>query len=420
MSHPPHGGEDGEHLRSVDEHLEALLALVEPLPPFDVQLLDAHGCALAEDVTAPADLPPFDNSAMDGYVVRAADVAGATPQQPVRLPVVGDIAAGDGGAYRVQPGLCARIMTGAPVPPGGDAIVPVEWTDGGTVVVSITRAPDVGAYVRRAGSDLTAGTPVLASGARLGATQIAALASAGRERIAVRPRPRVVVMSTGSELVDPGQPLGPGQIHDSNSYLLTAAVREAGAIAYRIGAVPDDPRELTSTIEDQLVRADLVLTSGGVSAGAYDVVKEVLGRLGTVSFCKVAMQPGMPQGYGTVGPDSTPIITLPGNPVSAYVSFEVFVRPVLRRMLGVTPLERPRVRAVSTEAITSPAGKRQYRRGWLDVVDGRYAVRPVGGPGSHLVAALAHANCLVVVPEGVTEVPAGSPVTVMVLERRQG
>lgn len=418
MSHPPHG--DGEQLRSVDDYLAALLALVEPLPPFDVQLLDAHGCALAEDVTAPSDLPAFDNSAMDGYVVRAADVAGASPESPVRLPVVGDIAAGDGRAYRIQPGLCARIMTGAPVPPGGDAIVPVEWTDGGTVVVSITRASAEGAHVRRAGSDLSAGTLVLASGARLGATQIAALAAAGRERVAVRPRPRVVVMSTGSELVDPGTALGPGQIHDSNSYLLTAAVREAGAIAYRIGVVSDDPRELSATIDDQLVRADLVVTSGGVSAGAYDVVKDVLGRLGTVAFSKVAMQPGMPQGFGTVGPESTPIITLPGNPVSAYVSFEVFVRPVLRRMLGVKPLERPRVRAVCSEALSSPAGRRQYRRGWLQVVEGRYVVRPVGGPGSHLVAGLAHANCFIVVPDAETAVPAGSPVAVMVLERRQG
>ena len=217
-------------------------------------------------------------------------------------------------------------------------------------------------------------------------------------------------MSTGSELVEPGEPIAGGKIPDSNSFMLAAAANAAGAIAYRIGFVPDEPKTLITTIEDQLIRADLVITTGGVSVGAYDVVKEALGRMGTVSFDRVAMQPGMPQGFGTIGPDSTPIFTLPGNPVSAFVSFEMFVRPVLRRMQALEPLHRPTVRAVLKDAVQSPAGKRQFLRGDLGVEDGRYVVGPVGGPGSHLLAGLANANCLIVVPEETTHVAAGDAV----------
>jgi molybdopterin molybdotransferase len=405
-------------LKSVDQHLEDILAGVDAIAPLDLQLLDAHGCILAEQVVSDIDLPMFDNSSMDGYAVRLADVAAATESDPVQLPVVGDIAAGSRPTYTVQPGLSVRIMTGAPVPPGAEAVVPVEWTDGGIASVAISRPAPDGANVRRRGEDVRTGDVVLEAGTRLGPGQLGLLAAVGRDRVMVRPRPRVVILSTGSELVEPGARTEPGQIHESNSYILTTAAREAGALAFRVGIVPDDDRSLMNAIEDQLIRADLVLTSGGVSVGAYDVVKEVLSRLGTVSFDTVAMQPGKPQGFGTIGPDSTPIITLPGNPVSSYVSFEVFVRPVIRRMLGVEPLHRPTVRAVCEEALTSPPGKRQYARGWLGVTDGRYVVRPVGGAGSHLVGDLAHANALVVVPEAVTEVPAGGTVEVMGLERR--
>jgi molybdopterin molybdotransferase len=227
------------------------------------------------------------------------------------------------------------------------------------------------------------------------------------------------VLSTGSELVEPGQPLSAGKIPDSNSTLLTAAAWEAGAIAYRVGIVPDDPRVLIDTLEDQLIRADLVVTSGGVSVGAYDVVKEAIGRMGDVRFSRVAMQPGMPQGFGVIGPDRTPFFGLPGNPVSAYVSFEVFVRPALRRMLGVEPLHRPQVRARLTDGVTSPPGKRSYLRAWVWVDKGEYVVSPVGGSGSHLIASLAVANALIVVPETVTEHESGAVVSVMLLERRQ-
>ena len=334
------------------------------------------------------------------------------------LPVVGDIAAGSPGNYSVQQGLSVRIMTGAPIPHGAEAVVPLEWTDRGLATVAITQAPEPGAHIRRRGEDVSTGQSVLAAGTRLGPGQLGRLAGVGRDRVTVRPRPRVVILSTGSELAEPGTPTLPGQIHESNSYVLTTAARESGALAFRVGIVPDEPRRLMDAIEDQLIRADLVLTSGGVSVGAYDVVKEVLSRLGTVSFDRVAMQPGKPQGFGTIGPDSTPIITLPGNPVSAFVSFEVFVRPVIRRMLGVEPLGRPIVRAALTEGMQSPKGRRQYARGWLEVRDGRYVVAPVGGAGSHLLGGLAHSNSLIVVPETQTHLDSGDGVDVMVLERR--
>jgi molybdopterin molybdotransferase len=405
-------------LITVAEHLARVLSVVQPLAPLQLGLMDAHGCVLTEDVVAPAPLPAFDNSSMDGYAVRAADVAAAREGSPVVLPVTGDVAAGPASPLRVQPGVCVRIMTGAMMPAGADAVVPVEWTDGGVAQVAISRAPAVGANVRAIGEDVAAGETVLTDGTYLGAVQVGLAAAVGRSRVLVRPRPRVVVVSTGSELTEAGQPLTPGRIYDSNSLALTAAAIEAGAIAYRVGIVPDDPRRLAATLEDQLVRADVLVTSGGVSVGAYDVVKEVLSRLGTVGFDKVAMQPGMPQGFGTIGPDSTPVFGLPGNPVSALVSFETFVRPALRKMLGATPIERPKVRAVTTKALTSSPGKRSFLRVALEVKKGAYVVTPVSGPGSHLLAGLSRANALAVIPEDVEKVPVGEPVDVLVLERR--
>jgi molybdopterin molybdotransferase len=405
---------------SVDGQLDAILAIVGPLPELDLTLLDAHGCVLAEDIVATAPLPGFDNAAMDGYAVRAGDVASASADSPVVLPVVGDIAAGSSGTYSVQPGLCVRIMTGAPMPAGADAVVPVEWTDGGIAQVSIRRGPEVGASVRLAGEDVAAGATVLTRGTYLQAAQLGLIAAVGRGRVRARPKPRVVVVSTGSELVELGDPLAPGQIYDSNGYALAAAAREAGAISYRVGPITDDPRLLIDTIEDQLIRADIVVTTGGVSVGAHDVVREVIGRLGDVTFSRVAMQPGMPQAFGTIGDDKVPFFGLPGNPVSALVSFEVFVRPAIRRMLGSEPIYRPRVRARLTSALTSPAGRRQFVRVRLSVEDGEYVASPVGGPGSHLLASMAHANALAVVPEEITELPVGTPIPVMVLERRHG
>lgn len=400
-------------MRSVDDYLAAVLDAVEPLPTLHLPLLEAHGCLLAEDVVAEVDLPPWDNSGMDGYAVRLADVLGASADYPAELTVIDDIAAGQAAERPVRPGTCARIMTGAPIPPGAEAVVPVEATDGGTGRVAIRTEPGEGQHIRRRGDDVSSGEQLLSAGVELGAAQLGVIAAIGRARVSVRPRPRVVVISTGTELVEPGELLGPGQIYESNSVLLAAAVREAGAVAFRVGIVHDDEESVLATIEEQLVRADLVITTGGVSAGAYDVVKSVLSRLGSVDFFPVAMNPGKPQGFGAIS--GTPIFTLPGNPVSAFVSFEVFVRPAIRQLRGLSPQRRPLTQATSTTSLESPAGKTQFTRGWV-VPSGAYGlpeVRPVGGPGSHLLGDLAQANCLIVLGADVTEVKAGEQVDVM-------
>lgn len=400
----------------VDDLVDRIVASVSPLPDFPQPLMEALGLAIAEDVTAPVSLPAFDNSSMDGYAVVSADVAGAGEGSPVELPVVGEIGAGRAGLLAISPGTCAKIMTGAPVPRGADAVVPYEWTDRGEARVRITQAPQGGQHVRRAGEDIHQGDLLLEHGTVLGPRHLGLLASVGRATVRTRPRPRVVVISTGSELREPGTDLGHDSIYDGNSYLLAAAARAAGAIAYRVGIVPDDPQTFVDTLSDQLVRADIVVTSGGVSQGDYDVVKEALSSLGSVWFGPVAMQPGKPQGFGTVGEDDTPIFTLPGNPVSSYVSFETFVVPAIRRMMGKTPYSRPARRARLTHPITSIPGRRQMVRATWDTDRGGAFVTPVGGHGSHLVGDLAASNALVVVPEESTGVPAGEMVQVLVLD----
>jgi molybdopterin molybdotransferase len=402
-------------VKSVDQHLADLLNLARPLAPIELPLLDAQGSVLAEDVVAPHDLPQWDNSSMDGFAVRTTDFEGS--EGPYRLRLTGEVAAGAAGIPFVESGTCVRIMTGAPFPPSADAVVPVEATEEVGEEVVFTERPAPGQFVRLRGSDVTSGTVVLSEGMRLHATHTGMAAAVGRERLLVRPHPRVVVISTGDELVEPGQSLEHGQIFDANSWMLTAAAREAGAIAYRVPFVPDDPHRFTQVVEDQLVRADLVITSGGVSKGAYDIVKSVLGSLGDVHFDEVAMQPGKPQGYGTIGPDSTPIVSLPGNPVSAYVSFEVFVRPMIRQMLGLERIHRPIVRAVLKRDATAPAGKRAYLRATLAVEDGRYVVEAMEGQSSHLLGGLVDANALIIADEQLEHLPAGMSVPVMQLVR---
>ncbi len=408
---------DASGPRSVDDHLAAVLDSVSPLPPYEQPLLDAVGLPLCEDVRSPIALPRFTNSSMDGYAVRVEDVVEAREDRPVHLPVVGESAAGQSGPYGMPPSTAMRIMTGAPLPAGADSVVPIEWTDGGTATVRIRQAPELAQHVRRVGEDVAQNDLLLEEGVVLGPREVGLLAGVGRAQVLARPRPRVVVMSTGTELREPGVGLGYDSIYDSNSYLLAAAVRAAGAIPYRVGAVGDDPHVFSDALSDQLVRADVVVTSGGVSKGDYDVVKDVLSRLGTVEFCEVAMQPGKPQGFGRVGEDRTPIFTLPGNPVSSYVSFEVFVVPALRRMMGRLPYRRPLVQATLTDDVSSPRGRQQYLRARFEVGHQGATVTPVGGAGSHLLGGLAHSNALVVVGADVTAVDAGETVSVLTLDR---
>lgn len=384
---------------SVDEYRARCLAAITPLPPVRLPLLGAVDCVLAEDVASPLAIPSFDNSSMDGYAVVLADVAGANDAE-VRLPVTGDVPAGSTARFTVNPGEAIRIMTGAPLPAGAEAVVPVEWTDAGTERVVIRQAPRPGQYLRPAGGDVRAGEVVLRAGIRLGARQLALLAAVGRDAVLAHPRPTVLVLPTGSELVPPGKPLQYGQIHDSNGYGLVVAAERAGARAEHGGIVEDDAGSVRAALAEAARGADLVITSGGVSAGAYDTVKEVLIDSGTVAFTPVAMQPGMPQGFGTLA--GTPLFTLPGNPVSSLVSFDVFVLPALQKLAGGTS-SWPTVSARVAIGWRSPPGKRQFARAVL--ADGR--LTPVGGQGSHLLADLAEANCLAIVPEDISEVLPG-------------
>ncbi len=400
---------------SVDAYLAEILAAIRPLAPRELSLDDADGGMLAEDIAAQWPLPPFDNSSMDGYAVRAADIAAATVGAPVTLPVTGEVTAGDTRELELVPGSCLRIMTGAPVPDGADAVVPVELTDGGTARVAISQAVAAGASIRRAGDDAAPGDALLAAGSRLGPVAIGLLAAAGRDSVLARPWPRVAVFSTGNELAAPGTPITRGRIWESNSYMLASAARQAGADACRQPSVPDDVSQVLAVIEDAAGRADLLVTSGGVSMGGeHDVVKAALQKLGTVRFRKVAMQPGMPQGFGVIGAASTPIMTLPGNPVSAFVSFQLFVRPALRALQGTADGRLRTARAVLTASLRSPRDKRSFLRGVL--ADDGTQITPLSGQASHQLAALARANALIIVPEQVISMAAGDVAEVICLD----
>ena len=393
--------------RSVDEHSAAVAALLAATPVIRLPLVECAGLALAEPITAAVPLPLFDNSGMDGYAVRSADIVCAGPDTPITLPVNEDIPAGRTDSPPLQPGTAHRIMTGAPIPPGADTVVPVELTDGGRHQVQIFQSRGVGESVRPAGGDVQTGDEVLPAGAVLGPAQLGVAAAVGYAELPVHRPVRVLVLSTGSELVVPGSPLLHGQIYESNGTMLAAAVREAGGQAQLMHFVPDDVAQLEAALAPRLEGIDLLVTSGGVSAGAYEVVKSAMAGHG-VDFGKVAMNPGAPQGVGRYR--GVPVAAMPGNPVSASVSFEVFVRPALRAAMGL-PAHRPRSQAQLTETLESPGDKRQFRRGTFDPETG--TVSPVGGAGSHLLGSLARSNCLIDIPETTTCVEMGEQVDVL-------
>jgi len=386
----------------VAEHEGRVRALLAPLRTRDAETVPLHaalGRVAAVDVVTPIPLPPFRNSQMDGFAVRAADVADA----PVDLPLMGEIAAAPGEPSPLSPGTAVRIMTGAPVPVGADAVVPVEDTSVSGSTVAIARPRTAGEYVREVGSDLPAGAVVVPAGVRLASRHLGALAASGIAKLAVRSRVRVDVISTGSELVDLGDPLGPGQIFDSNGAALGAAVEASGADLNTTARLHDSA-EIFKMFLDSSVDggAELILTSGGISQGEYEVVRETLEPLGALVDV-LAMQPGGPQATATYR--GVPVICFPGNPVSSQLSFLLFVEPVLREIAGLPP--RVRIPRILDAPVTSPAGKRQFLRGRA-LPDGR--VETLGGPSSHLVAALAAADVLLDIPADVTELPAGATV----------
>ena len=390
---------------SVDEALERILARVRPLDSERLDLMDAHGAALAEDVAADHDVPPFRNSAMDGYAVRGADVATA----PARLAVVGEIAAGAVPTRDVRPGEAMRIMTGAPMPDGADTVVRVEDTDNRTDTVTITVATRPGTSVRAAGEDLKRGETILVRGTVLRPAELGVLATMGRRTVSVTKRPRVAVLSTGDELVEVDADLGPGQIRDSNRYSLASAARAVGATPIPLGIVRDTADDLRRALRDAASKADVIVTSGGVSVGDHDHVKPVVEELGSMDFWSIAIRPGRPLAFGEI--DGTLIFGLPGNPVSSLLGFELFVRPALLKMAGRRLLHRPRVTATLDDTLDTPPGLRFFARGIYDPAAN--TVRTTGPQGSGILRSMALANCLIDIPDTVQHVDRGTRVTVI-------
>jgi molybdopterin molybdotransferase len=407
-----HDHDSGDGLRSVDEVRDDILSQVHPLTPLELPLTDAYGCVVADDITSPVSLPMFASSAMDGFAVRASDVAEALQARPIELKIVGRAMIGHRPDATVGSGEAVAIATGAPIPAGADAIVPIENAeviDG--ELVRLYEAPREGRHVRPQGEDVSEGELLVPKGKRLGAPELGLLANAGVPHPMVHPRPRVVVLSTGDELITPTMNPDFGQVRDSNAYTLFGALREAGATPIMAGIVGDDVEQLRDMVFSYDVQADAFVSSGGVSVGERDVVKAAFFQRGDVQFYRVAMQPGMPQGFGFV--EGKPFFGLPGNPVSVFVSFEVFVRPTILRMMGRAQLARPEISATLSDDVEGPSGKMQYAR--VEVVRGAdgWTATPTGARGSNLISTIARANGLAMVPPGTSVARAGSQVRVM-------
>lgn len=439
-------------MRSVSDQLAAVLGAVRPVPPLDVVLADAEACVLAADVTAEGDVPPIARAGGDGYAVRTQDAGAPGDPAEVRLPVVADARATSPAPVRMVPGTTVLVAAGAPLPIGADAVVPTERTDRGRAHVVLRGGATPGEHIRSVGQDAAAGTVVIRRGTRLAARHLAVAAALGRGRLWVHPAPRVVVITVGDELVEPGRRLTEGKTHDSLGVALVAAAHDAGAQAVRVGPVTDDRAVLREVVADQLVRADVLVLTGGLSGGPWDTVADLLAPMGTVRFDQVALTPGRRQGFGTLwavdaddgvvadahvddaraadrrdpAPGSTgvagtravvPVFALPGHPMAALTSFEVFVRPALRSMAGYGSLYRPSVSATATRELGSPDGVRQVVPGALSGTPATgYRVTPLTEPGQVSLSALARANALIVIPEQVSAVRVGDAVACMILE----
>jgi len=413
---------------SVEEALSRILSYVPLLEPVDAPILEALGQVAAEDVISNLDIPPLDNTAMDGYAVRAEDTAGASDARPVELRVVGELAAGYVFEGSVTPGTAVRIMTGAPMPPGADAIVPFEETDEppgrafgsfakSREIVGIRKAALPGANIRRAAEDVRKGQAIISAGAVLHPAQIGVLASLGRATVRVHRRPVVAVLSTGDEVREPGETLRPGQIYDSNAYSISAMVLASGGVPRRLGIAKDTVEALTAKLRGGL-DADMLVTSAGVSRGDYDVVKDVLAKEGQVDFWTVRMRPGKPLAFGAFesGGRGVPHIGLPGNPVSSMVSFELFGRPAIYKMLGRSDWERPVVRAIAEEPIENSDARRVYARAIVTRRNGAYYAALTGPQGSGILTSMAVANALAVVPEDIPRIDVGQEVDCLLLD----
>jgi len=400
---------------SVEQALERVLKAFRSLEPERVSTLEALGRVLAEDVYADVHIPPHANSSMDGYAVQAADTAGADRENPRRLRVVGELAAGYVADSEVTSGTAIRIMTGAPLPPGADAVVKVEDTTAEGEWVEIFTEVPVGQYVRPAGEDVRQGELVLSQGALVRPQEVGMLATLGWSRVLVARRPRVAVLATGDEVVEIDAPLAPGKIRNANTYSNAAQVVKYGGIPVMLGIARDRVQELTEKIQEGLVQeVDLFLTSGGVSVGDFDLVKDVLATEGKMDFWRVRMKPGKPLAFGRIV--GVPVLGLPGNPVSVMVSFEMFVRPAILKMLGVKEWERPTVKATLMDEIPHKDDRRHYVRVRAEMEQGEYHAYLTGGQGSGVLSSMVKANALAIIPEDWTHAEAGAQVQVMMLD----
>lgn len=399
---------------SIEEAVKNIMDAVQPTGVETVPLTEAFGRILAEEVRADSDVPFSDNSAMDGYAVKAADVAGATEETPAELEVVGEIPAGGSADVEVKAGTAVRIMTGAPVPPGADAVVMVERTETHGNTVLIQAAVKEGANIRRAGEDVKKGQLLFSTGRRMAAADVGVAASSGCPELKVGRRPVVGIISTGDEIVEPGEAAGPGKVRNSNSYTLHSLVQSAGALPKYLGIIPDERTAVEAAFMAAAAECDIVLTSGGVSAGDYDYVKEILSKIGEMQFWKVRMKPGKPIAFGHVA--GTPLFGLPGNPVSVMVGFEMFVRPALLKMMGATELFRQWTSARAEHDITDKAGRTKLFRGIATRGGGGATVRATGGQGSGILMSMSLANCLIVIPAETSTVKAGETVEIIPLD----